>query len=110
MPIDLKARGQMPNIIPPEPFPSAQTPVIYSDGLANFANTNHIVKMVFTRADLDAVTSSAYKVTITASMVMPLDGFINMFLFLQDAMAQLKEGGYVTDEMVRTIAAARKPA
>jgi hypothetical protein len=91
--------------LPDEEFPGTKIPTVFADGIVNVANSRYIVKFYFFRLDPGTKDVSKAQVVPCAQVVLPLDGFINTFAFLESAVEKLRAQGIITDQ---ALAAARK--
>jgi hypothetical protein len=83
-------------------YPGTTIPTIFADGIANFANSAHIVKFYLFRFDPNMKTANKAQIMPCAQAVFSLDGFINAFAFLESAVEKLRVQGLITDEMLAT--------
>lgn len=83
-----------------EEYPGAAIPTIFADGVRNLANSSHIVKFYFYRLDPNVQDSNKAQVRTCAQAVMPVDGFVNMYVFFERAIQALQAQGIVTGQVV----------
>jgi hypothetical protein len=79
-------------------FPNSEIPAIFADGIMNIANSQHIVKFYFFRFDPSIKNPAAARSQMAAQAILPMDGFINAFAFLEAAVEKLKVQGIITNE------------
>lgn len=79
-------------------YPRAEIPTIFADGVKNMANSTHIVKFYFYRLDPNVHDPNKAQLRTCAQAVLPMDGFINMYAFLERAIQTLQAQGIITAE------------
>ena len=63
-------------------LPPPGTPVAFADGVTNLAHSKYIVKFYLYRTDPDVGGSGPAQNNIVGQIVMPIDGFVRMAVFL----------------------------
>ena len=91
--------------LPDEEYPGTKIPTVFADGVINLANSSHIVKFYLFRFDPSTKDVGRAQIVPCAQVVLPFDGFINTFVFLENAIEKLRAQGIVTDQV---LSAARK--
>jgi hypothetical protein len=78
-----------------------ETQVIFADGIASHAWTPNLSKFYLVRYDSDPLAQAASNTqTFVAQIVMPNDGFVMSFAFLEHRLKMMLEGGAITKESV----------
>ena len=86
-------------ISPPDVnYPGMTIPTIFADGIMNLANSAHIVKFYMFRLDPSVSDVGQARAIPCAQVVLPLDGFINTFAFMQNAVDSLLKQGIITQQ------------
>ena len=75
-----------------------ETPVIFADGIASHAWTQNLSKFYLVRYDSDPLAQSLNTQTFVAQIVMPNDGFVMAFAFLEHRLKVMLDGGSITKE------------
>jgi len=71
-------------------------PVIYADGIASHANSPKISKFYFFRIDPDPNGASPGKPTFVSQVVMPMDGFLQMWAFIEHRLKLMIKAGAIS--------------
>src|SRR5271165_629208 len=72
------------------------TPVIFADGIVSHAWTPNLSKFYLVRYDSDPLAQSQNTQTFVAQIVMPNDGFVMAFTFLEHRLKAMLAGGSIT--------------
>lgn len=83
------------------------TPTVYADGILSFANTGHVAKMYFARFDSSAADINQAYTNVTVQIIMPLDGLLNMYSFLEKSVLGLIQEGVLSADDLNRLRAAR---
>jgi hypothetical protein len=73
-------------------------PVIFADGIMSQAWTQNLSKFYLVRYDSDPLAQSGNSQKIVAQIVMPNDGFVMAFAFLEHRLKTMIESGAITHE------------
>ncbi len=86
-------------------YPDA--PVIFSDGVTNFANSEAVVKFYLSRLDpaTDGKSDAAQKVA--AQVIMSMQSFLNTFLFFERMLDVLTSQGYFDADSIKKLRASQ---
>ncbi len=77
-------------------------PTIFSDGILNLANSFHVVKFYLGQND-PSYTGTSSHLKVAAQIVMPMDSFIASFIFLENAVENLKRDGFITEDDLTSV-------
>lgn len=83
---------------PLTPFPSPTTEVLFADGVWSLTNSPSVVKYYLVRLDPSFAGDGKVQANPIAQIVMPIDGFVNMFAFFEAQLQNLVNGGVVSHE------------
>ena len=72
-------------------------PVVYADAIASHAWTPNVSKFYLVRFDSDARARASNTETFVAQIVMPNNGFVNMFTFMEHRLKLMIEGGILSE-------------
>lgn len=95
--------GASSELIPATGFPPQEVLTVFADGVANIAPSQNMIKFYLYRTDPDISGASRYRNSISAQIVMPMDGFISSVAFLHTALARLVAQGILKKELVDSI-------
>jgi hypothetical protein len=79
-------------------YPGVDIPTFFADGIINLANSPYILKFYFYRLDPNVRNPQKAEATACAQVVMPMNGFLNMYAFLEKAVETLRAQGVVTEK------------
>jgi hypothetical protein len=89
-------------------FPPADIPTVFTDGAANMAYGNSMVRLYLARHDPSLRPHDpSSKRQVFMQLVMPLNGFIETALFFETVLSQLVTQGIVTEEQLDQLRAQR---
>jgi hypothetical protein len=74
------------------------TQVIFADTIVSHAWTPNLSKFYLVRYDSDPMARSPTTQTFVAQVVMPNDGFVKAFAFLEHRLKAMIDGGSITKE------------
>jgi hypothetical protein len=89
-------------------FPGKVIPTVFADGIFNLANSAHVVKFYMFRLDPSMTNQQVAQVIPCLQIVLPLDGFINAFAFLEAAVEKLRRQGVITEGVLNVARQAAK--
>ena len=85
---------------PAEGFPPQDLPTIFADMVANVAPTSSNIRMYLLRSDSDVSGANRVRNVPVAQIIMPVEGFVNMAVFLNQAVDKLVNVGLINREQV----------
>jgi len=77
--------------------------VIYADAVANLAHGSQIAKFYLVRLDADPSGGDDDVTTVAAQIIMPLEGFLGSFVFLETIVNSMIEKGDISQEYMDEI-------
>jgi len=83
---------------PPTEFPSPTTDVVFADGVWSLTSSPAVVKYYLARFDPSFAGDGRVQVNAVVQVVMPIDGFVNMFAFFEAQLRDLINRGFVSEE------------
>jgi hypothetical protein len=81
-------------------FPPPHFPTVFADGVLNFANNPSVVKYFLARIEPNFGELGVYQIQPFAQVVMPLDGFVNMVCFFEEALKGMVRDGLISQARV----------
>lgn len=88
-----------------DPFPSAQLPVIYADGILSITRAAGIVKLYFFRVDSNLKGERSFNAVPVAQVVMPAAGFLSSSIFMDLQVKQMLEKNEIEQAKIDEIRA-----
>jgi hypothetical protein len=89
-------------------FPNQSIPLIFADGVISQAYSPGIVKFYLGRNDPEIRGGSTANIVNVAQVVMPIAGFVATFVFFEQRLQMMIEGGLLNQADIDTARAALK--
>jgi hypothetical protein len=79
-------------------FPAPQFPTVFADGVLSLVNSPTVVKFFLARIEPSFSGDGRSHMQAFAQVVMPLDGFANMFVFFEAQLKAMLSRGLITED------------
>jgi len=90
-------------------FPTPQFPTVFADAVGSLVNSPTIVKFFLSRFESSFAGDGRSQLQPFAQVIMPMDGFANMFVFFETQARRLVEAGYITEARLTELRAVFTP-
>jgi hypothetical protein len=92
-----------PRVAPPlGKYPPPDLPTIYVDSGISLANTQAVVKFYLGRLDPDMQAIYGPESRPVVQLVMPIEGFVATFAFLESAIQRMTRQGTIKEDALKT--------
>ena len=79
-------------------FPPPHFPTVFADGVLSMANSPSVVKFYLARIEPSLTGDGRTQLQAFAQVIMPIDGFANMFVFFEAQLRLLVKSGIITEQ------------
>jgi hypothetical protein len=81
----------------PDDFPTSEFPAVFADGVISLVNSPAVVKFFLGRFEPSFSGDGRTQLNPITQIIMPIDGFANMFVFFEAQLRVLVQTGYITE-------------
>lgn len=86
-------------------FPPPQFPTVFADAVQSLTNSPTNVKYFLARYEPSFVGDGRSQLQSFAQVIMPMDGFVSMFVFFEAQLRLFVQQGFITEQRLEELRA-----